>query len=253
MFLEIDMGNTRIKWRVRDEASILARGSLETKTQPQEIEPALRAYRGLIKAVWVASVVNDDDEKIWDRWAAHFFSVKPIFVKSSAAVGAVKNGYTDPAVLGVDRWLSILAAYNLSGRACIVLSLGTAATIDVIDKLGNHLGGFIAPGLRLMTQSLVSGVRRISTDSISTSLTDELGLSTSSAICGGCTSMLMGLVDNAIKQLRKTSGDESFALLFAGGDAEKLKSFYPQAHLINDLVLDGLVYAVQKSVSRSNQ
>lgn len=247
MLLEIDMGNTRIKWRIRDGALILKRGFIATAAKPEELGPDLQCYRELVKTVWVASVTDDECEERLGGWAAHFFSVRPIFVKSCAVVGAVKNGYSNPALLGVDRWLSILAAYNLSKQACIVLSLGTASTIDVVDASGNHLGGFIAPGLRLMTESLVSGARRLSAGDMNVELSGELGLSTSSAICGGCTSMLIGLVDNAIKQLGKISGDEPFALLFTGGDAVQLKSFYPQAQLMNDLVLDGLVYAIQGS------
>jgi type III pantothenate kinase len=247
MLLEIDVGNTRLKWRIRDDQLILGRGFIVTAAKLEELEPVLQSYRKLIKAVWVASVVGDEYEEKLRGWAAHFFSIKPIFAKSCAVVGAVKSGYSNPALLGVDRWLSILAAYNLSKQACIILSLGTASTIDVVDKFGNHLGGFIAPGLRLMAESLDSGARGLSIDDMNLELSEELGFSTSSAICGGCTSMLIGLVDNAIKQLRNVSGDESFALLFAGGDVSRLKPFYPQAQLMNSLVLDGLVYAIQGS------
>lgn len=247
MFLEIDMGNTRIKWRLRDGSLVLDRGFFDTEGEPEELEPALLAYSNQVQVVWVASVVNDDQERKLSEWIVRFFAVEPVFARSCASVGVVKNGYRNPALLGVDRWLSILAAYNLLGRACIVLSFGTASTVDVIDSSGNHLGGFIAPGLALMVESLVSGARRISTGALELDLSEELGGATSSAICGGCTSMLMGLVDNATRQLRKVSGDDPFDLVFAGGDAARLMPFYPQAHLINDLVLDGLVYAIQGS------
>jgi type III pantothenate kinase len=247
MFLEIDMGNTRIKWRLRDGALVLERGFFDTKGKLEELEQALWAYSNQVRVVWVASVVNDDQERKLSEWVARFFSVKPVFARSCASVGVVKNGYSNPALLGVDRWLSILAAYNLLRRACIVLSFGTAATVDVIDRFGNHLGGFIAPGLALMVESLVSGTHRISIGELEGDLNEGLGVSTSSAVCGGCTSMLMGLIDNAIRQLRKVSGDDPFDLVFAGGDAARLMPFYPHAQLINDLVLDGLGYAMQGS------
>lgn len=245
MFLEIDMGNTRIKWRLRDGVRILTRGFLDAKAEPEELEPALLAYRKQVKTVWVASVVGDQQEQKLGAWIVYFFSIEPVFARSCASVGVVKNGYSDPALLGVDRWLSILAAYNLLGRACVVVSFGTASTADIIDKYGNHLGGFIAPGLALMVKSLTSGTQRISVGALEMELSEAPGLSTSSAICGGCTSMLMGLVDNATRQLHKLSGDEAFELVFAGGDAARLMSFYPGAHLINDSVLDGLSYAMQ--------
>ncbi len=57
--------------------------------------------------------------------------------------------------------------------------------------------------------------------------------------------MLIGLVNNAITQLRKCIGNDDFGLVFAGGDAIQLIPYFPSARLMNDLVLDGLVYAMQ--------
>lgn len=247
MFLEIDMGNTRIKWRIRTQEEVIARGFIATDAEPDNLAADLSVYRTQVRIIWIASVVSDELEQSLNRWLIHFFSITPVFARSSAKLGPVSNGYENPALLGVDRWLSVVAAYHLFGRACVILSLGTASTVDVVDHRGNHLGGYIAPGLALMITALATGTRRISAANTTAELNDGLGASTSSAICGGCTSMLMGLVDNALKQLRNISGDSSFELVFAGGDAERLIPFYPDAHLINDLVLDGLAYAMQGS------
>lgn len=247
MFLEVDIGNTRIKWRLRDGADIRENGYLPTGSELAELTVTLVRYVNQVRAIWVASVVDEELEKNFTAWAKEVFYIEPVFAKSCASIGTVKNAYASPELLGVDRWLAILAAYHLKKRASIVLSLGTAATIDVVDKKGVHLGGFITPGLSLMVTSLRSGVRRISALPAPIELNNALGVSTYSAVCGGCTSMLIGLVDNAIAQLRKSSGDEDFDLVFTGGDAAQLMPYFPSARLINNLVLDGLVYAMQGS------
>lgn len=249
MRLEVDIGNTRIKWRLKDSVDVFASGFFATGSSLTVLELAIDRYVDQVKRVWVASVADEQLENSFVIWSERFLSIRPVFVKSSASVGSVRNAYILPESLGVDRWLAILAAYHLERRACIVLSLGTAATIDVVDKDGVHLGGFIAPGLSLMVGSLVSGARRISVSPAEIELNDALGVSTSSAICGGCTSMLCGLVNNAIMQLRKHAGNNDFELVFAGGDAIRLMPYFPSARLINDLVLDGLIYAVQDSKS----
>lgn len=253
MFLEIDMGNSRVKWRFRDANNVLDKGFIETTAEFDLLAAFWLPYAGRVTVVWVASVVSDDLEQKLAEWVKCIFAIDPIFARSGPNVGVVQNGYDSPDLLGVDRWLSILAAYGYMQTACIVLSLGTAATIDVIDKNGRHLGGFIAPGLSLMIRSLSSSARRISANSHEIVLTEELGRATSLAICGGCTSMLEGLVDNAVKQLRKVAGDEHFELVFTGGDAIQLMPYYPSAHLINDLVMDGLAYALQESIPGCNQ
>lgn len=246
MRLEVDIGNTRIKWRLKEGDDMVERGFLVTGSSLALMEPALDRYLGKVKAIWVASVVDEELERGFAIWAKRVFSIEPLFVKSCASIGVVRNAYISPESLGVDRWLGILAAYHLEKRACIVLSLGTAATVDVVDKSGAHLGGFIAPGLSLMIGSLTAGTRRLSVvPAEMVQLDDGLGVSTFSAICGGCTSMLIGLVNNAITQLRKCIGNDDFGLVFAGGDAIQLIPYFPSARLMNDLVLDGLVYAMQ--------
>lgn len=247
MFLEVDIGNTRIKWRLRDGVDIRENGYLPTGSTLTELTVALAQYINQVRAIWVASVVDEELEKNFTAWAKEVFYIEPVFAKSCASIGVVKNAYEYPELLGVDRWLAILAAYHLKKRAAIVLSLGTAATIDVIDAKGAHLGGFIAPGLSLMVGSLSSGARRISALPAKMDLNNALGVSTSLAICGGCTSMLIGLVDNAVAQLLKNSGGGDFDLVFTGGDAAQLMPYFPSARLINNLVLDGLVYAIQGS------
>ncbi len=249
MFLEVDMGNTRIKWRLKGAAGVLARGWLETAaTDFNELTSACAVYIRDVKAIWIASVVDKDSERRFADYIQQLFSIEPVFARSVAKICGVKNGYDSPEKLGVDRWLSILAAHHFSKRACVVVSLGTAATADVVDRDGKHIGGFIAPGLSLMIGALTSGARRVSITPAEITAHEALGRSTSLAICGGCTSMLMGLVDNAIKQLGRVVGDEAFDLIFTGGDAVQLMPYYPSAHLINDLVLDGLEYAIGSSL-----
>jgi type III pantothenate kinase len=60
-----------------------------------------------------------------------------------------------PEQLGIDRVLNALAAHCLAHpHAAVVVSVGTAVTIDLIDAKGVFQGGVIFPGPRLMAQSL---------------------------------------------------------------------------------------------------
>lgn len=245
MYLEMDMGNTRTKWRIRDSCNVLERGFFDTGASPKILEPVLGPYVKKLHGIWIANVASKELECTIKNWAQIFLHRQPIFARSRAVAAGVKNAYSEPDRLGVDRWLCMLAAYQLTNRASIVLSLGTAATIDMIDNNGKHLGGFIGPGLALMARALTGGTNRIEFNPGDIILSTNPGQSTSSGICAGCTSMLCGLVDNAVKQLCAVIGDEPFELIFTGGDAIRLMPFYPSARLINELVLDGLVYAMQ--------
>lgn len=245
MYLEIDMGNTRIKWRVRQDKCVLARGTVETVGNFDGLKLLLNPYKRDLCAIWIASVVSEELEQKLEAWLINNISIKPVFIKSCAEIAGVRSGYRDPLSLGVDRWLAMVAAYQSLRQACIVVSLGTAATVDLIDKTGKHLGGFIAPGLSLMIASITGGARRIPIIEDEIALSEQPGVSTSLAICGGCTSMLKGLVDNAVEQMHQSTGSDMCALIFTGGNAPQLATYYPSAQLANDLVMDGMAYVMQ--------
>ena len=240
MILEIDMGNTRLKWRIRHRQEKLAQGFIGAEESLDLLIEKLEPYRKMISAVLVASVVGDLLEQKLTDWSDTCLGLRPQFVRTSDVCGSVRNGYRDPSLLGVDRWLAIIAAYRRVKGACIVVSCGTAVTLDLVALDGQHLGGFIAPGLGLMLSSLTSGTRKIKLNDSAPVLSLSPATATSDAVYSACAAMLTGLVDNGVRQLRLSNQNIEFQMVFTGGDAGKLLPFYPQAWLISDLVLDGL-------------
>jgi len=130
VILEMDFGNSRIKWRLRKAAEILVRGVTDREKGLVDIVPAIQLYRNQLKAIWVASVL-DESAKVWiNFWAKKNLNMVPRYAASQIKIAGVINGYDDPARLGVDRWLAAVAAYNLCHSSCIVISCGTALTVD---------------------------------------------------------------------------------------------------------------------------
>ncbi|MCH8141774.1 MAG: type III pantothenate kinase, partial [Proteobacteria bacterium] len=68
--------------------------------------------------------------------------------------GGLTNCYQPPESLGVDRFLTALAAYQRLKQACCVIDFGSAITFDVIDVTGQLLGGYILPGTQALSQGL---------------------------------------------------------------------------------------------------
>src|SRR3546814_4187176 len=85
-------------------------------------------------------------------------------VCSSDLMAGVRNGYDDYGRLGLDRWLALLGGFHLASGACLVLDFGTAVTADFVAADGEHLGGFICPGMPLMRNQLRTHTRRIRYD-----------------------------------------------------------------------------------------
>lgn len=248
MILEIDMGNTRLKWRVRNGYENVAQGFIGIESAFEPLAAELESYRNLLTNVWVVSVVGDAIEQRLTNWSEAYVQLHPEFARSAAACGVVRNGYSDPQALGADRWLGLVAAHHSCDAACVVVSFGTAVTLDLVAKDGKHLGGYIAPGVNLMLNSLASGTRqvRLADKPVTSDLSPAKG--TVDAIHSACDAMLVGLVNNGLQQLRNAvPPDELIEIIFTGGDAIRLSPFFPGAKLIPGLVLDGLAYILDGS------
>ena len=173
------------------------------------------------------------------------FSVEVKKAEPSQELAGVRNGYDEFARLGLDRWLALLGGYHLVKAACVVIDLGTAVTSDFVSAAGEHLGGFICPGMPLMRNQLRTHTRRIRYDDVSaeqalSSLAP--GRATVEAVERGCTLMLQGFVLTQVEQAKVLWG-ENFTLFITGGDASLVTQVVPSARVVPDLVFVGLAIA----------
>ncbi|MBM7062703.1 pantothenate kinase [Pseudomonas sp. UL073] len=245
MILELDCGNSFIKWRVLSPAQtgIVAFGSVGVM---EELERALQAIPALALAhARLVSVRSDEETAELVAFIAGHFGIDACCARPELSRGGVRNGYEDFARLGLDRWLAILGAYQQSPGACLVLDLGTAVTSDFVAPDGQHLGGFICPGMPLMRNQLRTHTRRIRYDdaaALEALVSLEPGRSTVEAVERGCVLMLKGFVQAQLEIARGYWGD-GFETYLTGGDAKLLAQMLPRARLAPDLIFSGLAVA----------
>ena len=63
-------------------------------------------------------------------------------------------GVSDATAIGVDRVCAAAAAYDKIERACAVIDIGTAITVDLVDDDGTLVGGAILPGIHMQLRAL---------------------------------------------------------------------------------------------------
>ena len=174
------------------------------------------------------------------------FGISVVCAKPAREMSGVKNGYEEYERLGLDRWLAMLGGFHLaSGGACLVLDFGTAVTADFIAAGGEHLGGFICPGMPLMRNQLRTHTRKIRYDDAAAERALERllpGHTTVEAVERGCTLMLRGFVLTQLELARSYWGDD-FTVFLTGGDADLVSAAVPQARIVPDLVFVGLAMA----------
>ena len=243
MLLLVDVGNTRVKW-----ASVGHDGTLSSQRAATYADWtvddwhrelfAARAYQKV-----VASTVAGSRSRELITAAASRNSIADVrFVATSASAGGVRSAYPNPALLGVDRWVAVIGAWELKRGACCVADIGTAATLDAVDATGRHLGGFIVPGPELMVRSLLHSTSDLATHTAASRSNARATLAdnTRDAIERGCRVALAAFVDRTFDDLARDLGAAT-ALLLTGGAADEVRPYLRTAvEHVPDLVLHGL-------------
>lgn len=233
--LQMDVGNSSAKWRlVTADDSVVQRG--EYREDDSRTLKQLLSISAAPEKIWISSVADELSEVKLRDILVRQWGVEPWFARSEKQTNTLVNSYDDPARMGVDRWLAMLAAREkLSGRICVV-DAGSALTIDVVAANGLHEGGYILPGPALMERALLLDTGRVR---FSEEAAYELipGKSTAEAVRHGIALAQAGAVNLALAQLDIVGGQ----LVLCGGGGETLQLLLGGVGVLSpDLVFEGL-------------
>lgn len=237
MKLLVDLGNTRLKWATLAHGELRAGGVFAHGRAP--LEAALRTewadLRG-VEGVLVASVVAPAREEELDARVRERFGRRAEFVRTPAAALGVRNAYAEPARLGIDRFLALAALHGERPRAQVLVSVGTALTVDALSADGRHHGGLILASPRLMREAVLGNTARV--DALG-GRWSEMPDNTADAVVAGSLYAALGAIDRFAAASTRRLGEPP-ALILTGGGAEELAPLLPSAERAHDLVLRGL-------------
>lgn len=237
--LEIDAGNTFIKWRLREGGNTLAAGRWPTADfRPECLQDcSLRP-----DAVWLGSVAGGRVDGVLAAAVDECWGIGLQQVYTTQFCAGVSNSYAVPERMGVDRWLAMLAGWQHVAGPCCIVDCGSAITVDLLDAEGRHGGGYILPGLRLMQTSLLGNTAQVRVEHDLTSAAVLPGRNTEEGVAHGASLLLLALAAQIRQGLPGEAGP--VRTLVTGGDALRLLAYLPDAEHCPDLVLDGLMQAL---------
>jgi type III pantothenate kinase len=248
MKLLIDLGNSRLKWALWDGAQ-MQRGATFTHVREGEAADgaalavdfsALWKEVPAVNAIWIASVAASALEQALTRSLNEHFALPMRYARSPAAACGVRNAYSAPARLGVDRFLGMVAAHRESAGPAVIASCGTALALDAVGADGRHLGGLIAPAPALMRQALLERTARLG--ELSPAPIVEFADSTAGAVESGTWLAAVALVERFALRAQTEFGAAP-ALILCGGGAKRLAPLLELEHRYEpDLVLRGLAH-----------
>jgi len=167
-------------------------------------------------------------------------------VSSPTHAFGVTNSYHMPKKLGIDRWLAYLAAYKEANAPVVVIDIGTAMTVDLVDGSGTHLGGWITPGFRLMNLALTEHTALVRSGGHHG---EELSFGTQTKECvqNGCRAALAGTVLYAIEKAKTQFNGVQPILYLTGGGTNHLPPEIIKLGIYRPhLVLEGLALYVKQ-------
>lgn len=241
MYLLIDVGNTRIKWRLI-KAEYCEGGAQTYYGDLADFSIFISSLERAEVDVWLAAVNKTAElSALLDTAGLKSISV----VQSKKTQSGVINSYLHPERMGIDRWLALIAAFNSTKRVTkdsgvIVVDAGSALTIDVLSAKGLHLGGYIVPGVMMAQRALFANTEQVIEYNDDINRTEQscrskmLGNNTKQCVEYGVLMQLIALVKQVAEEY------PNFEVFFTGGDGELLAKSFETGVVDKDLVLKGL-------------
>ncbi len=244
--LLIDAGNTKIKvayagefdqswFVVREGATGDALNHKVIKLLDGAHKPPLRVVLGCVADSALADMFADQCRIRW--------GIEAETLRSSSRFGEVRNGYHQPEQLGVDRWAVLIAGWMRVRSSVVVISCGTAITIDTVLSDGSHQGGVILPGIRIAEESFYRHTGNQSTAVVARR--EVFAKETSAAVANGVFWSVVGGIRTVVERIVTQIGFPP-AVLLTGGDAERIYPYvrgFLAGKLVNKVeTVDHLVF-----------
>ena len=209
----LDIGNSNSKWKYKGKYFNTPTNELNFSKLPKSSK------------IWVSNV-----SPAFVVASNHNISL----VESQKRYKSLINSYEEPNMLGSDRWLAMIASHEMSlGKGFILVDIGTAVTIDLVDSSGAHLGGVIFPGLYKIrgTFDNFPFSSEIKANKISQSTIGAWSIGTLDLIVNG--------INRKVHDIKASFPDLDIYL--TGGGVGDLKKFLDFSYVYQkNLVLDGL-------------
>lgn len=253
--LLIDVGNSAVKWTRIDSA---AAASAPLQVQVDLHRGRVAGLQARLLSAWqrtpagraVACTVAGDDVVAEIEAAASACGLPLTWLRAEPGFGngfTLDNDYREPRLLGADRWHALIGACVLRAEApaaLVVATAGTATTVDCLEPVAGgwrFIGGVIAPGVRMMLESLAQGTAGLPR---ARGEAAPFPVHTDEAIVSGVLDAQAGVIQRVAARLAQRLGTPPQVLL-GGGHAQALAALVRDGGLevaIEDnLVLRGLL------------
>lgn len=253
MLLAIDIGNTNITLGAFCDSalSFTARLATDTRKTADQYAVEIKSILELngnsadeIEDSIIASVVPSVGKSV-SQAVSKLCHIVPLMLGPGVKTG-LNIKIDNPAQLGADLVAGAVGALDVYTAPCVVIDMGTASTVSVIDKNGTFLGGVIAAGVRLTLKALAENTAQLNSIPIEAPQS-VIGANTVECMQSGLVFGTAAMLDGLIKRIEKELG-ETPTVVATGGLSREIITHCEADIIYNEnLLLDGLRVIYEKN------
>ncbi len=261
--LVIDAGNSRTKWAlVHADGNLQQLGAFSYENTPGDFRARMA---GLQESnfpaptdIWISNAAGKHVAgQLSAMLDAHWPGITRTTIVSRSSQCGVRNGYSEPTQLGTDRWAGMIGAHAAYPHEhLLIVTLGTATTIEALCADGIFIGGLIAPGWSLMMRALGEHTAQLPTltpASARSALVIKpkliFGTDTPASLSTGCALAQAGLIEHAYLIWRAELDGAPIRIVLGGGGGDVVAALLTVPYTRHDhLILSGLALIAQDEV-----
>ncbi len=254
MVLAIDIGNSNIVLGCFDEENIIFRERLSTNHSATMLEYAATIKTAFemcgvdkkdIDGAIISSVVPAVTGTVRSA-IEKFIGIKPLVIGPGIKTG-LSIVIDDPSQLGSDLVVDAVAGICEYSVPLIIIDMGTATTLSVVNSKKEYLGGMIVPGVAISHDALIgrtSLLKKIAFEKPK----KVIGSNTSDCIKSGMLYGNAGMIDGLTERIEEELG-EKCTVVATGGLAPAITPLCRRQDIIidEDLLLKGLMAIYKKN------
>ncbi|MBI5032548.1 MAG: type III pantothenate kinase [Chloroflexi bacterium] len=245
--LTIKIGNSNITFGVFENSTLVARWRIHT-----EADKTADEYAILLEDLFSQSLVADHHWRgivivsvvpplttTFQELCRHHFETDPLIAGPGVKTG-MPIRYDNPLALGTDRLVEAVAAKAKFGAPVIVIDFGTATTFNAVNRVGEFVGGAIAPGLDLAADALHRATAQLPRVDLAMP-PRVISTNTTHAMQSGILFGYIGMIEGMIARMRDELREPNARVVATGGLASMLAPYTRVIQSVEpELILDGL-------------
>ena len=256
MILTIDIGNTNIVIGgfEGDVLEFVVRMNTDAHKTEDEYAGIImnvlsihNVDKSAVKGAIVSSVVPPLNSVI-KKALAFIYGIEPLMVGPGIKTG-IKIHCDSPSSVGADLICACVAAHHIYGSPSLIIDMGTATKMMVMDNDGAFCGASIIPGVNMGLKALASGTAQLPQISLEASK-GVLGKNTVDCMKSGVVYGNASLIDGMIDRINDEFGEELRVFATGGLSQSIICHCKHKITLDADLVLKGLNILYNKNITK---